>query len=118
MARYIIKNRLTDAEDVKPTVFLDAMGQAFFSLTIGMGCMITYGSYFNNRTNLTKTAIQVSVLDTLVAILAGVIIFPSAFFNLPDITSATFMLPAGGFFICLFVGWYLDKKLVHDLSMD
>jgi len=66
-------------EHVKPTVFLDAMGQAFFSLSIGMGCMITYGSYFNNNTNLTKTAIQVAVLDTLVAILAGIIIFPSAF---------------------------------------
>ena len=197
-------------EQVKPTVFLDAMGQAFFSLSIGMGCMITYGSYFNNRINLTKTAMQVAILDTLVAILAGMIIFPTAFalttnpetivdelvaggpgllfitlpglfnqmpasmlwaamffclltlaaitstislmevvtlylheeyrlsrkmstlivtvgviilgmissfsvsfFNLLDISSAKFMLPVGGFFISLFVGWYLDKKLVY-----
>jgi len=66
-------------EHVKQTVFLDAMGQAFFSLSIGMGCLITYGSYFNNSVNLTKTAVQVSTLDSLVAILSGIIIFPAAF---------------------------------------
>ncbi len=66
-------------DNVKSTVFLDAMGQAFFSLSVGMGCLITYGSYFNKDINLTKTAVQVSVLDTLVAIIAGMIIFPAAF---------------------------------------
>lgn len=197
-------------ENVKSTVFLDAMGQAFFSLSLGMGCMITYASYFDKTSNLPKTAVQVSVLDTLVAILAGVVIFSSAFaltinpdtivdqlvaggpgllfitlpelfnqlpapmiwstmfflllllaaltstislmevvtiflneeyniprkksallttvgvivlgvisslssqfFNLLDVASAKFMLPVGGFFISLFVGWYLDKKLVY-----
>ena len=71
---------------LKSTLFLDAMGQAFFSLSIGMGCMITYSSYFNKNTNLLHTSLQVSILDTLVAILAGVIIFPSAFAltNNPD----------------------------------
>ena len=199
-----------DLSHVKSTVFLDAMGQAFFSLSLGMGCMITYGSYFNDRTPLVKTSVQVSVLDTLVAILAGVVIFPAAFalttnpgtivddlvaggpgllfitlpelfnqmpgsmiwsalffcllalaaltstislmevvtvyiheeyrisrkkstllvtagviilgvfssfsssfFNFLDVSSAKFMLPIGGFFISLFVGWYLDQKLVH-----
>ncbi len=198
-----------DPAHLKPTIFLDAMGQAFFSLSIGMGCMITYGSYFNKNTNLTSTALQVSLLDTLVAILAGIIIFPSAFaltnnpdtitnelvaggpgllfitlpelfnqmplsflwgslfflllalaaltstislmevvtlyiheeyhltrrrstllvtagvillgigssfssdlFNLMDLASAKVMLPLGGLFISLFVGWYLDKKMV------
>jgi NSS family neurotransmitter:Na+ symporter len=197
-------------EHVKSTVFLDAMGQAFFSLSLGMGCMITYGSYFSNSSNLTKTAIQVSVLDMFVAILAGIVIFPSAFaltsnpdtilgdlinggpgllfitlpqlfneiplsmlwsslffillaiaaitstisllevvtiyiqeeykrtrhesavlvaigvlvlgtvssfspkfFGLLDSVSAEWMLPIGGFFISLFVGWYLDEKLVY-----
>lgn len=195
---------------LKPTLFLDAMGQAFFSLSIGMGCMITYSSYFNRDTNLLHTSVQVSILDTLVAILAGVIIFPSAFaltgspdtiigelvaggpgllfitlpelfnqmplsmvwallffcllalaaltstislmevvtlyiheeyrlsrkistmlvtagvillgigsslsptlFNLMDMASAKIMLPVGGLFISLFVGWYLDKKVVE-----
>ncbi|SFL49431.1 neurotransmitter:Na+ symporter, NSS family [Porphyromonadaceae bacterium KH3CP3RA] len=199
-----------DLSHVKSTVFLDAMGQAFFSLSLGMGCMITYGSYFNDRTPLVKTAVQVSLLDSLVAILAGVVIFPAAFalttnpgtivdelvaggpgllfitlpelfnqmpgsmiwstfffcllalaaltstislmevvtlyiheeyrisrkkstllvtagviilgifssysssfFNFLDVSSAKFMLPIGGFFISLFVGWYLDRKLVY-----
>lgn len=66
-------------EHVKSTIFLDAIGQAFFSLSIGMGCMTTYGSYFRDDSNLRKTAVQVSVLDTLVAVLAGVVIFPAAF---------------------------------------
>ena len=199
-----------DFQEVKSTVFLDAMGQAFFSLSLGMGCMLTYASYFKDNTNLTKTAVQVSVLDTLVALLAGMVIFPSAFalttnpdtivsdlvaggpgllfitvpelfnqmqgsmiwsamffvllalaaltstislmevvtvyiseehkisrrkalllvvigvlvlgtisaissqfFNILDVASAKVMLPVGGLFISLFVGWYLDKKIVQ-----
>ena len=66
-------------EHVKSTIFLDAMGQAFFSLSIGMGAMTTYGSYFRDDSNLRKTAVQVSVLDSLVAVLAGIVIFPAAF---------------------------------------
>ncbi len=196
-------------ENVKSTVFLDAMGQAFFSLSVGMGCLITYGSYFNKNINLPKTAVQVSVLDTLVAIISGMIIFPAAFaltanpstivdelvtggpgllfitipellnqmpgsmiwsamffcllalaaltstislmevvtiyiseeyrmsrkkstllvtigviilgvissystgfFNILDVSTAKYMLPAGGLFISIFVGWYLNKRIV------
>ncbi|MGP1362736.1 MAG: sodium-dependent transporter [Bacteroides sp.] len=68
-----------DLETLKPTLFLDAIGQAFFSLSLGMGIMITYGSYFKKKSNLTLTATKVAFLDTLVAILAGITIFPSAF---------------------------------------
>jgi NSS family neurotransmitter:Na+ symporter len=60
-------------------VFVSAIGQAFFSLSIGMGCLCTYASYFKKDTNLTKTAFSVAVIDVLVAILAGIIIFPAAF---------------------------------------
>ena len=60
-------------------VFLGAMGQAFFSLSLGMGCLTTYASYFNAETHLGKTALSVGVIDTLIAILAGLIIFPAAF---------------------------------------
>lgn len=83
-------------ENVKSTIFLDAIGQAFFSLSIGMACMITYGSYFRDDSILQKTAIQVSLLDTLVAILAGIIIFPAAFAltQSPDTIVST--LVAGG----------------------
>lgn len=60
-------------------VFLGGLGQAFFSLSIGMGCLCTYASYFSRETRLLKSAVQISVVDTLVAILAGLMIFPAAF---------------------------------------
>ena len=68
-----------DFTKVTPKVFLEALGQAFFSLSLGMGCLCTYASYFDTTTPLGKTAIHVSVIDTLIAILAGFIIFPSVF---------------------------------------
>ncbi len=60
-------------------VFLGAMGQAFFSLSLGMGCLATYASYFSSDARLGHTALSVGFIDTLVAILAGLIIFPAAF---------------------------------------
>ena len=60
-------------------VFLGALGQSFYSLSIGMGCICTYASYFTRHTNLLNSALQISVLDCLVAVLAGLIIFPAAF---------------------------------------
>ncbi|MDD3515285.1 hypothetical protein SDC9_59114 [bioreactor metagenome] len=59
--------------------FAAALGQAFFSLSLGMGCMITYGSYVDKQTTLPGAAIQVCVIDTMVAILAGLAIFPAVF---------------------------------------
>ena len=58
---------------------LDAFGQAFLSLSIGISCLVTYSSYFKDDTSLTKDAVTVGVLDTLVAILSGVMIFPAVF---------------------------------------
>lgn len=206
-----------DFSKVDGNVFLSAMGQAFFSLSLGMGCLCTYASYFSKETNLTRTAFSVGIIDTLVAVLAGFIIFPAAFsvgiqpdagpslifitlpnvfqqafsgapvlaylfsvmfyillalaaltstisihevvtaylheefnltrkraawmvtggciffgilcslslgvtkgftvfglgtFDLFDYVTAKIMLPLGGFFISLFIGWYLDKKIV------
>lgn len=68
-----------DFSKVDGNVFLGAMGQAFFSLSLGMGCLCTYASYFSKNTNLTRTAFSVGIIDTFVAILAGFIIFPAAF---------------------------------------
>lgn len=68
-----------DFSKVNADVFLGAMGQAFFSLSLGMGCLSTYASYFGSDTRLGKTALSVGVIDTFVAILAGLIIFPAAF---------------------------------------
>ncbi|MFC2168885.1 sodium-dependent transporter, partial [Acidobacteriota bacterium] len=56
-----------------------ALTQAFFSLSLGMGTMITYGSYINKRDNLVSSAGWVSFSDTLIALLAGLIIFPTLF---------------------------------------
>ena len=58
---------------------LDAFGQAFLSLSIGISCLVTYSSYFKDDTSLVKDATTVAVLDTLVAILSGVVIFPAVF---------------------------------------
>ena len=58
---------------------LDAFGQAFLSLSIGISCLVTYSSYFKDDTSLSKDATTVAVLDTLVAILSGVMIFPAVF---------------------------------------
>ena len=60
-------------------VFLGALGQAFYSLSIAMGCLCTYASYFSRYTNLTKSATQIALIDCMVAILAGLMIFPAAF---------------------------------------
>ena len=68
-----------DFSKVTPTTVLVALGQAFFSLSIGIGTMVTYASYFKADTNLRHTALSVTLLDSLVAILAGVVIFPAVF---------------------------------------
>lgn len=68
-----------DFSKVDGNVFLGAMGQAFFSLSLGMGCLCTYASYFSKNTNLTRMAFSVGIIDTFVAVLAGFIIFPAAF---------------------------------------
>ena len=60
------------------TIFA-AIGQAFFSLSVGMGCMVTYASYFKKDSNLTSTSMSVSLLTMLVATLAGLVIFPAVF---------------------------------------
>ena len=58
---------------------LGALGQSFFSLSLGMGAMVTYGSYIRKEDSLFKTSLWISVCDLLVAILAGVVIFPAVF---------------------------------------
>lgn len=68
-----------DFSKVSSSVFLDALGQAFFSLSLGTACLCTYASYFSRRTNLAKTACQIAIIDMFVAILAGLMIFPAAF---------------------------------------
>ena len=68
-----------DMSKFTPDVFLGALGQSFYSLSIAMGCLCTYASYFTRSTNLTKSASQIALIDCVVAILAGLMIFPAAF---------------------------------------
>jgi len=70
---------MPDFSKVTAKTILEAMGQAFFSLSLGMGVLITYGSYIQKHENLTDVAGEVAFFDTLVAILAGVAIFPAVF---------------------------------------
>lgn len=62
-----------------PETILMAVGQAFFSLSVGMGCMVTYASYFKSSNNLMATSFNVSLLTMLVSLLAGLVIFPAVF---------------------------------------
>ena len=68
-----------DFSKLSGTVILFALGQAFFSLSLGMGTMITYGSYIPKSDNLVSSAGWVCFSDTLIALLAGIIIFPTLF---------------------------------------
>src|SRR5574344_1205846 len=70
---------MPDFSKITPDVILAALGQSFFSLSLGTACLCTYASYFGRETNLLKSAVQISVIDTIIAILAGLMIFPAAF---------------------------------------
>lgn len=126
--------------DITAQTFLSAVGQAFFTLSLGMGCMITYGSYLNKKENITDNAAWVVGLDTGIALLAGLAIFPAvfalgfdpevgaglAFITLPAVFAA---MPGGTLFGALFfllltvaaitsaisllevvVAWIIDEK--------
>ncbi len=66
-------------QDLTARAVIDALGQAFFSLATGAGCILIYGSYLSKETDLVKTVLIISVLDVLVAILSGLAIFPLVF---------------------------------------
>lgn len=68
-----------DFSKITGSVVLVAMGLAFFKLSVGMGTMITYGSYFRDDQNIPYTATQVMLSDLLISILAGIAIFPAVF---------------------------------------
>lgn len=68
-----------DFSKLSGSVMLEALGQAFFSLSLGTACLCTYASYFPKDTNLLQSAGQIALVDTLIAILAGLMIFPAAF---------------------------------------
>ena len=105
-----------DFSKMTSDVFLGALGQSFYSLSIAMGCICTYASYFSRQTNLSNSAVQIGIIDSMVAILAGLMIFPAAasvgvrpdsgpsliFITLPNVFEQAFVsMPIVGFFISL-----------------
>ena len=70
---------MPDFSKVTSSVILSAMGQAFFSLSVGLGCLCTYACYFRKDIDLMKDGLSVASIDTLVALLSGLIIFPAVY---------------------------------------
>ncbi|MFW5975059.1 MAG: sodium-dependent transporter, partial [Bacteroidota bacterium] len=109
-------------------VVLEALGQAFFSMSIGMGVLITYGSYIRKNDNIGNSAAAISAADTIIAILSGVAIFPAVFafgieptagpglvfITLPSIFNS---MPAGYFFAILFFVLLLIAALTSSISV-
>jgi NSS family neurotransmitter:Na+ symporter len=107
---------------------LSALGHAFFSLSLGMGTLITYGSYVSKDNNLVKTAVQVTAADTIIAILAGIAIFPAVFaFNIePDagvglifktLPNVFMQMPGGAIFAILFFVLLTIAALTSAISI-
>ena len=68
-----------DFSELSTDAVLDALGHSFFSLSVGMGTMLTYGSYISKKENLTSTTLSIAAADTIIALLAGLAIFPAVF---------------------------------------
>ena len=79
LAIYVIPNfEGVGVRDVLMTI-MDAMGQLFYSISVAMGIMVTYGSYFKDKDNLIRSVNQIEIFDTVVAFLAGVMIIPAVY---------------------------------------
>ncbi|MFO7935412.1 MAG: sodium-dependent transporter [Bacteroidales bacterium] len=76
---FLFKPDFSRLQETPVKIIIEALGQAFFSLSIGMGTLITYGSYIQKKENLASTAVNVAVADTFIAIVAGMAIFPAVF---------------------------------------
>jgi NSS family neurotransmitter:Na+ symporter len=76
---FLFKPDFSTIREAPLKIIVEALGQAFFSLSIGMGTLITYGSYIQKKENLASTAVNVALADTFVAVIAGLAIFPAVF---------------------------------------
>jgi NSS family neurotransmitter:Na+ symporter len=117
-----------DFSKINADMLNGALSQAFFSLSIGMGAMITYGSYLNKKENIAKSALWVSSLDSTVAVLAGLLILPAVFaFGFdpaagPGLTFITLpavfaQMPGGTFFGILFFVLLTVAALTSAVSL-
>ncbi len=117
-----------DFRGLSADAVLGALGQAFFSLSLGMGTLITYGSYIGRNYNLSQTVVQVSAADTIIAIMAGIAIFPAVFafgidpaegpglvfITLPNIFQ---QIPGGYFFALVFFILLAVAALTSSISV-
>ena len=124
---------MPDFSKLTSSVLIEALGQAFFSLSLGTACLCTFASYFSKQTNLVGSATQIACLDTLIAILAGLMIFPAAaavgvspdsgpsliFITLPNVFSQAFVsMPAVGYIISILFYLLLSMAaLTSTISM-
>ena len=124
---------MPDFSKLTSSVLIEALGQAFFSLSLGTACLCTYASYFSKQTNLVGSATQIACLDSLIAILAGLMIFPAAaavgvspdsgpsliFITLPNVFSQAFVsMPAVGYIISILFYLLLSMAaLTSTISM-
>lgn len=117
-----------DLSKVTPAVVLAAVGQAFFSVNVGVGAVLTYSAYLPSDVNLFRSAIAVSVGDTLVALLAGLAIFPIVFAYGLDpgegpglifvtLSTAFAAMPGGTVVATLFFAMLLFAALTSSISM-
>ncbi len=122
-----------DFSKLNSLVFLEALGQAFFSLSLGTACLCTYASYFTRKTNLLQSAGQIVLLDSFIAILSGLMIFPAAFsvgvnpdsgpslifITLPNVFQLAFgNMPAVGYLISvMFYALLVFAALTSTISM-
>lgn len=118
-----------DFSKLTPSVVLGAMGQAFFSLSLGLTCLLTYASYFSDSTRLVRSATIIAILDTAVAVLAGIIIFPAVFsFNVEPTAGPTLVfetlpsvfqqMPCGYFWAVAFFALLFFASLTSTISMS
>lgn len=122
-----------DFSKITPSTVLAALGQAFFTLSLGVACLATYASYFDENVNMTRSAVQIALVDTLIAILAGLMIFPAAFsvgvepdagpslifITLPNVFQSAFSFFPGASYIIsvLFYGLLVLAALTSTISM-
>ena len=123
--RYLLVPRF---ELINMGVVLDALGQVFFSLSLGMGCMITYGSYLSKDTDLPQSATVIPLIDTGIALLAGLAVLPAVFafgfepaqgpglifVTLPAVFAR---MPLGSLFAILFFVLVLFAALTSSISL-
>ncbi len=117
-----------DFSKLTPSGILEALGHAFFSLSLGMGVMMTYGSYIQKHENLQSMSVQVVAADTIIALMSGVIIFPAVFayglepdsgpglifITLPGVFNA---MPGGIIFQTLFFVLMVIAALTSTMSL-